>query len=295
MGTIRIRTLQGFLAASLVVLGWSLPEIANPPRGFFVTHCGFSHSLRDDPIMRPGAPGASHRHEFFGSVRTNARSTERRMRTGATTCALTADTAAYWFPSGSLDGVRLRPTFSKAYYFGIPDRWVAVPPPGMQMIGGNPEAANEGENPHATWTCGASGPRQTPIADHPYDCRPYAARWPFVDSVVGRVDFPNCWNGTGRSPEDVVYQLEGRCPPGFGHRLPAFRLQIHYGILNPCRLRDPCGPASNGRHVRLRLSSGPYHTLHADFWNTWRQRAFADLIRSCLYRHRGCGVVADRA
>ena len=66
MGTIRIRTLQAFLAASLVILG-SLPAIANPPRGFFVTHCGFSHSLRDDPIMLPGAPGASHRHEFFGS------------------------------------------------------------------------------------------------------------------------------------------------------------------------------------------------------------------------------------
>lgn len=94
MGTICIRTVQAFVAGSLVILG-SLPAVANPPRGFFVTHCGFSHSLRDDPIMFPGAPGASHRHEFFGSVRTSARSTERRMRTGPTTCTLTADTAAY--------------------------------------------------------------------------------------------------------------------------------------------------------------------------------------------------------
>jgi hypothetical protein len=47
-----------------------------------------------------------------------------------------------------------------------------------------------------------------------------------------------------------------------------------------------------GRRFGVRASAQP-SDVDADLCNTWRQPAFLDLIRSCLHRHRGCGVVAD--
>jgi hypothetical protein len=43
----------------------------------------------------------------------------------------------------------------------------------------------------------------------------------------------------------------------------------------------------------LRLSSGPYWTLHADFWNTWKQAALDRLIDRCLRRGVNCGVLRE--
>ena len=41
----------------------------------FISHCAFSHSLPDDPIVHPGVPGASHQHDFFANTTTSATST----------------------------------------------------------------------------------------------------------------------------------------------------------------------------------------------------------------------------
>ena len=53
-------------------------DVGGPPTEMkprFVTRCTFSHRLADDPIVRPGQPGASHSHDFFGNRTTNANST----------------------------------------------------------------------------------------------------------------------------------------------------------------------------------------------------------------------------
>jgi len=77
--------------------------------GIFLSVCQPSHIAPDDPIVHPGMPGASHQHEFFGNVTTNADSTYRTLRTGGTTCRIAADTAAYWVPSLYADGDRVAP------------------------------------------------------------------------------------------------------------------------------------------------------------------------------------------
>ncbi len=287
------RTAAAGLAIALI-LGCATIAHAGAPRGQFVSRCGYSHSLPDDPILHPDMPGMSHRHDFFGSTETAASATAQQLMRGGSTCRLAKDTAAYWFPSGYAGGEVLIPTFAKAYYFGLPLREVVVPPFGLQMVAGNPDALAPGENPHATWSCGAEGVRRTPVADHPYDCTPYAERWAFVDSVVARLQFPNCWDGQGLGPEAVVYTTDRRCPEGYRVRLPAFRTQIHFGILDPCGAGADCAPGSTGDGVTLHLASGPYYTLHADFWNTWRPGVLARLVRTCLNVHRACGTVADR-
>jgi hypothetical protein len=40
-------------------------------------------------------------------------------------------------------------------------------------------------------------------------------------------------------------------------------------------------PFHNGR--RVHLSSGPFYTMHADFWNAWKQRRLRRLVDRCLH------------
>jgi hypothetical protein len=272
---------------------FTAPTAAASPRGVFVVRCDYSHSLTDDPILHPGDPGASHLHDFFGNETTQASSTLADMRRGSSTCDLTSDTSGYWFPAGHKGSDQITPTFSKTYYFGIPSSDVELIPIGLQLVAGNASATSADENPRVSWSCGAKGRRRTPIVDHPYDCRKFATRWDFVDSVVGRADLPSCWNGIGLGPDAVTYAVDRECPPGFSYRLPTIRMQVHFGILDPCPPLLRCTSGGTDKNVTLALSSGPYFTFHADFWNVWHRRVLARLIVHCLDRHIHCGPVRD--
>jgi Domain of unknown function (DUF1996) len=83
----------------------SAPAQAASPSGQFVVRCRYSHTLADDPIVFPGQPGASHVHDFFGNVTTDAASTVESMLAGETTCRAASDTAGYWAPAVYLNGV----------------------------------------------------------------------------------------------------------------------------------------------------------------------------------------------
>ncbi len=271
--------------ASLVGLPDPSPaEAAEPtaPRGQFVIRCRHSHSLADDPIVHPGHPGESHLHDFFGNTTVNAHSTVESMLAGGTTCRVPSDTAGYWSPAASADGVALVPKAMRIYYFGVADDLVETFPAGLKMIGGNPEALTPEENPHVTWSCGESRAIKTPREPVPYDCTVWAPGHPFVDGVVANVEMPNCWNGTGLEPADVVYPVEGACPAGFPRVLPKLSQRIHLGVM------DPLTPSGD---VAVTLSSGPFHTMHADFWNTWQQPRLDQLVAECLNAHVRCGGV----
>ena len=40
-------------------------------------------------------------------------------------------------------------------------------------------------------------------------------------------------------------------------------------------------PFHNGRNVRL--SSGPFYTMHADFFNAWSQTVLRRLVQRCIH------------
>jgi hypothetical protein len=42
----------------------------------------------------------------------------------------------------------------------------------------------------------------------------------------------------------------------------------------------------------MTLSSGPYYTMHADFWNTWQQDALDALVDRCVRGREACGNIA---
>jgi hypothetical protein len=52
-----------------------------------------------------------------------------------------------------------------------------------------------------------------------------------------------------------------------------------------------CGPADGGANVRIKLSSGPYWTMHADFWNTWVQSRLETLTDNCIRASKDCHII----
>lgn len=258
------------------------PAEAEPTQGQFVARCPYSHTLSDDPIVVPGQPGASHSHDFFGNVTVDAFSTMETMLAGDTTCRIPSDTAGYWTPTAYLNGVPIQPTVMRVYYLGGAGD-VETFPAGLQMVGGNKDAQSFGSNPHVRWSCGETRTIKTPRMRVPYDCTPYAAEHAFVDGVIAIVDFPSCWDGVGLGPDSVAYPVESSCPAGFRHRLPLISERVHYGIMNPI--------GADGTTVALTLSSGPYWTYHADFWNTWQQDRLDQLVADCLVARAHCGAV----
>jgi len=275
-----LASLLGFALLATAVA--AMPAEAADSPGQFVIRCRYSHTLPDDPIVHPGVPGGSHLHDFFGNTTADAHSTVDSMLAGATTCRVPSDTAGYWAPVAYLNGRQITPPVMRVYYLGLKDRDVETIPAGLKMIGGNPAATSATDNPHVRWYCGETVNVKTPRQPVPYDCTPWAERYDFVDGIVAIVDMPSCWNGVGLEPSDVTYPDGAQCPPGFPHVLPRLSQRIHLGVMSPK------GPAGG---LALTLSSGPYFTMHSDFWNTWQQSRLDQLVAECLNADIRCRSV----
>ena len=236
----------------------------------FISACRFSHRAMDDPIVFPGRPGLSHDHSFVGNVTTNAFSTLRSLRAGATTCRRSEDTAAYWMPTLLQDGQPVEPISATIYYRRKTIAPLRAFPPGLKMIAGNSHATTP-QDLHVTfWNCGA----QT-------DIRP-SADVPTCPS--GReselrlhVNFPNCWDGanldSANHQSHMAYSLRGICPADHPVTVPAISLIYRY-------------PSTGGAGVTL--SSGGQYSAHADFFNAWQQGVLRSLVAGCLNALRHC-------
>jgi Domain of unknown function (DUF1996) len=64
------------------------------------------------------------------------------------------------------------------------------------------------------------------------------------------------------------------CPASHPVATPQLIAHIHYDL-------------AGGRG--LALSSGPLHTMHADYFNAWEKSKLAELVRRCLRANRDCG------
>jgi hypothetical protein len=268
-------------AIVLILAVLPVPARAGSGPGQFVVRCPYSHTNMDDPIVFPGQTGASHMHDFFGNKTVDANSTMESMLAGETTCRAASDTAGYWTPTPFLDGRQLRPPVMRIYYLGNGTPGVQTFPAGLQLIGGNKLAQSPEENPHVSWNCGQRKDIKTPNMPAPYDCRQWRS-YAFVDGVIASIDLPSCWDGAGLTPDHVAYRQGGDCPAGFPHVLPRLSERLHLGVMNPM--------APDGS-VALTLSSGPYWTMHADFWNTWQQERLDQLVDQCLAAVVHCGSI----
>jgi len=253
----------------------------------------------------PGSPGQAHKHAFYGNTTTDAFSTRQSLLAGDTTCSDPKDLAATWAPTFFIKkNGQWRPVANhreRTYYFPAIRPEVAPItnlPADMKLIGGNPHAMSRHQNPAVRWFCGEGSPEKP----FPYDCRPYTTAK--EDGVRAIVDMPTCWDGVNLDSVDhmshVIYAdptdttphvNPARCPESHPEYIPAISIRIHMSIQDPCAGVRPCGPKDGGKNVKIKLSSGPYWTMHADFWNTWVQARLNRLTDRCLRTATNCGIL----
>ena len=230
------------------------------PSVAFVATCRPSHVASDDPILRPGIPGASHEHQFFGSRGVAAESVISDLRASPTTCDDAADHASYWLPT--VRGAQW--TALRAYYSAgqLDPITIIAYPLGLQMIGG-PSGAGDTGGATVAWSCDRRVGADGWTAQPPSSC---AGGVP----LAVRVSFPQCWDGVGRSSSSVTGVVDGICPASHPRSLP--RLQIRATL-----------SATPDDFV---LSSGATATMHADFWNAWDPNRLATLVAVCIRGER---------
>ena len=236
----------------------------------FAVRCDYvlepDRRLPDDPIVHPGMPGMAHSHDFFGNLTTNADSTYDSLLGQETTCTRPEDTAAYWLPTVSWDGVEVNSNRAVFYYrAGGKDHKKVKPfPAGLKIIAGNEK--------RVTWRCGRidnGGGTQNP----PSRCD---------NGELGvRIVFPDCLDVTGngeprldsadhRSHMAYSRRIDGRvrCPRSHPRPVPVLTMNVTFLI-----------PTTPGK---VTLSSGGASTMHADFFNAWDQEELNRLVVSCI-------------
>jgi Domain of unknown function (DUF1996) len=233
---------------------------------YFAIGCGFSHRNNDDAIVSPGRTGVSHNHTYFGNASTNASSTPASLRaSGSTTCALRADTAAYWMPTLLVSGQAVEPRAAVVYYVRRTFEPVQAFPAGLKMVAGNAAASSAQSQRVTYWTCSRSRIQSSTVPT----C--FEGRRTGLRLVV---NFPNCWDGrrldSANHKSHMAYSVEGFCPPSHPVEVPALSIVVRYSV-------------AGGSGVEL--ASGGQFSGHGDFINAWNQ----DVLRALVNRYLNGG------
>jgi Domain of unknown function (DUF1996) len=272
-------------ACVVTLMLWKAPaasgqEEPSPTGANFVVRCGFSHRAQVDPIVDFGKT-AQHMHDFFGNRTTSANSDLGSLQRAAlrsdhgTTCeprpgTTFGDTAAYWIPKVSWTDSR-RTTALKAnqtffyYRAGLKAPADVKPyPAGLKIV------TVQGKN--VEWRCQNGTWSTTP----PTQCS--------NGKLVVRIFFPDCLavNSSGQpltdtDPNDpnaiphrshMVDAGSAGCPSTHPYPVPRLQTNFQFPI-----------PTTRGK---VKLSSGVYSTMHADFFNAWQEGKLEDLVARCI-------------
>lgn len=235
----------------------------------FNLNCAYSRSLPDDPIVYPGAPGASHLHDFFGNRTTDANSTAASLAGGATTCQNAKDHAAYWAPAAYVNGQRLVPKNVKNYYIHQVTGAITAYPQGLMMLAGSGASTSAQPTTVVYYGCG-SGTGISKVAYAP-NCT--------SGQLQIHVLFPDCGSGALDSPDHrahTAYSVGHTCPAGFPLHWPQLQVRLNYDVQDARTLEFACvasQPACNTTTGRA-----PFYTVHADFVNAWDQAELTRLV-----------------
>ncbi|RGC65914.1 hypothetical protein C5N14_26540 [Micromonospora sp. MW-13] len=251
-----------------------------PVRGSeFRADCPSKGRANDDPIVRPGQPGASHMHEFFGNTSTNAYSTLTSLRAGGTTCNPVADRSAYWVPTLYQNGTAVAPQSVRIYYQGITDRANVRPyPQGLRIVVGNALATSPDQNPAARWNCVGipQASRDLPVC-------------PAGSKLETYLDFPTCWDGRNLDSADHKSHMAfglggvgGTCPASHPVPVPRLEFLITYDVRGT-------GLTLGGTRDGANVTTAPGYTFHGDFFNAWDEQALADRVQQCVVDGYICG------
>ena len=238
--------------------------------------------------MKPGQPGASHLHLFFGNTTTDAYSTYASLRAnGNGSCqGGPLNRSAYWAPAVLTPaGQAVMPDFISVYYKGNGPTAANIAtirpmPAGLKMVAGASMT-----DPTAVaafyWACENGTGQGSTIPSCPSGMR--------VGAVV---DFPSCWDGVNLDSADhrshmayLTYAGGGgaHCPADHPVMLPQYTVGIWY--------------MQSGDSATWKLSSdmagmpgmaGNGSSMHADWFGAWDPTVQATWTRECINALRNC-------
>ncbi|MDQ4134536.1 MAG: DUF1996 domain-containing protein [Actinomycetota bacterium] len=275
------RIVVAVLVATSLTGGVETAEAADFREGdvSFKVTCNYLKSAPFDPIVAPDQPGASHLHDFFGNkdiaAGTDSYAELQAAGAGRTTCNDTLDLSGYWAPSlyeaGS--GVQHKAQRMTGYYRRQQkDAAIQPYPDGLAVITGWKQGDGAGPNPAVKWQC----------TGLPAGSTPPARSCPSGSYIQVSVSFPDCWDGTRRDSanhrDHMAFSVPDSsgafvCPPTHPAAVPELTIYLNYNTL------------TSGN---VRLSSGPWYTLHADFLNGWDRARLSERIDTCLVQLQKC-------
>ncbi|MGI5241523.1 DUF1996 domain-containing protein [Dactylosporangium sp. CA-139066] len=240
----------------------------------FHTDCAVSNEAKDDPIVFPGLPGASHMHTFFGPT-VDAATKPADIAARSTNCNAKGDNSAYWVPQLTLNGQPVKIKSFRVYYGSrLADPSVVVPfPPGLVMVQG--DAKRQVATPK-----GASG--QFWCAGSAETGRSADGNWPVCapgGNLIFQLTFQDCWDGKHIDSPDHKSHMggmqNGKCQGDYPVAVPNLSFMVNYESLG-----------GDG----LALSSGMASSMHGDFMNAWKPENLGPLVRICLDQKAKCGT-----
>ncbi|GAA2394667.1 DUF1996 domain-containing protein [Dactylosporangium salmoneum] len=240
----------------------------------FHTDCSVSNEAKDDPIVLPGLPGASHMHTFFGPT-VDATTKPADLFARSTTCNAKGDNSAYWVPQLMLNGQPVKMKSFRVYYGSrLADPSVTAPfPPGLVMVQGDAKR-------QVTTPKGASG--QFWCAGSAETGRSDDGNWPVCapgGNLIFQLTFQDCWDGQHIDSPDHKSHMgpmqNGQCTGKYPVAIPNLSFMVNYESLG-----------GNG----LSLSSGMASSMHGDFMNAWNPENLGPLVKICLDAKAKCGT-----
>jgi len=262
--------------------------------GTLTENCGTdqnNHHNSDNFIVTPGVDhGAAHVHDYVGNRTTTARSTDRSLAAGGTTCA-NGDRSTFYWPvlriqkeaNGKADNQqtadapgnigRVIEPASVTIRFGSGGASRVSPAPQfLRSITGDAKAATNGPaNARPTWTC-------TGFTNRVTNKYPVCPRNSQVERII---DFPNCWDGKHLDSADhrahlVFPKANGACPKAT-KAVPQLEYQLVY-------------PVPAGSLFAVDGFAGQFHspaTDHGD-WENVMTAAQMNAVVSCVNNGRKC-------
>lgn len=270
----------------------AVPKSAAPDQvGAFRFVCKPGQLLRDDPIVKPGQPGASHLHQFFGNLSANGNSTNESLRTtGESSCVNKSNRSGYWMPALQDNTHVYKPDHVQIYYKRRPasdpkckgyanaGEGTCIPlPRGLRFVFGYDMITATAPTGAIYFRC-TSGTVVSPNSAHQPDIASAMGYCPEGARFSVTIVAPACWNGlhldSVNHRNHVSYHVRNpntgvnACPVTHPYVVPQFTLTSIWPVTPELKAAATAGT--------LRFSSddqvptAPHGTtFHSDWWGAW--------------------------
>ena len=276
----------------------SAEALSGADTGTFSWDCGSSGISRDDPVLAPGKPGASHLQQFYGNTSVTAASSYTSLRSsGGSTCTSRVDRSHYAIPA-MLDGRGnvVRPDSIRLTYRRLPVSdtkcqpatdssavGICIPlPNGLRFAFGFDPANPSAQQGSLKFACGTR--EFSSLASAASNCAGSGGK------LSAMLEAPSCWDGKNLDSAnhrshvaypDVSWLGAAKCPSTHPYYIPTLSMKASYSADDG---------VANWRFSSDETVAGaePGTTFQARWYGAWDNKVMAMWVDGCINRRLYC-------